>query len=104
MVREMAEGEPPYMEFPTARALFLILTKGVPELKEKTKWSPEMKAFLDASLTKDLGGRPTSEALLRHPFLKKACPVAEFKVGCAAARPLARSPPQALIHRLKAKK
>ena len=27
MIREMAEGEPPYMEFPTARALFLILTK-----------------------------------------------------------------------------
>ena len=34
MIREMAEGEPPYLEFPTARALFLILTKGVPDLKE----------------------------------------------------------------------
>ncbi len=33
MVMEMAEGEPPYMEFPPLRALFLITTKGIPELK-----------------------------------------------------------------------
>ena len=32
MVMEMAEGEPPYMEFPPLRALFLITTKGIPEL------------------------------------------------------------------------
>ncbi len=33
MVMEMAEGEPPYMEFPPLRALFLITTKGIPDLK-----------------------------------------------------------------------
>jgi len=38
MVMEMAEGEPPYMEFPPLRALFLITTKGIPELKDTKKW------------------------------------------------------------------
>ena len=28
MLREMLEGEPPYMDLPSAKALFLIITKG----------------------------------------------------------------------------
>lgn len=43
---EMAEGEPPYMDHPPLRALFLITTKGIPPLKEANKWSPEMQDFL----------------------------------------------------------
>jgi len=79
MLMEMAEGEPPYMEFPTARALFLILTKGVPELKEQDRWSPEMKDFVNKCLTKEVSQRPTSEYLLKHPFLKNACSGSDFK-------------------------
>jgi hypothetical protein len=79
MIREMAEGEPPYMEYPTARALFLILTKGVPELKDRDKWSADMRNFLNACLTKDTTARPTSEKLLQHPWLRQACTPAEFK-------------------------
>jgi len=43
---EMAEGEPPYMDHPPLRALFLITTKGIPPLKEANKWSAEMQDFL----------------------------------------------------------
>lgn len=73
MLMEMAEGEPPYMEFPPLRALFLITTKGIPDLKETTKWSAEMKDFVRCTLIKDPEERPDAVALLKHPFLKKAC-------------------------------
>lgn len=33
MIMELAEGEPPYMEFPPLRALFLITTKGTCHVK-----------------------------------------------------------------------
>eukprot|EP01118_Nematostelium_gracile_P016092 TRINITY_DN6586_c0_g1_i1.p1 TRINITY_DN6586_c0_g1~~TRINITY_DN6586_c0_g1_i1.p1 ORF type:complete len:742 (-),score=243.03 TRINITY_DN6586_c0_g1_i1:39-2264(-) len=71
MCMEMAEGEPPYMEFPPLRALFLITTKGIPDLKEANKWSPEFKDFLKKCLEKEPTARPDAAELLRHPFLRK---------------------------------
>jgi len=65
MVMEMAEGEPPYMEFPPLRALFLITTKGIPPLKEGDKWSPEFKDFLAKCLTKEVADRPDGTELLK---------------------------------------
>jgi len=78
MVIEMAEGEPPYMEFPPLRALFLITTKGIPDLKEPEKWSDEFKEFLKQCIVKDPAQRPSGKQLLNHPFLKKACPTSGF--------------------------
>jgi len=46
MVREMLEGEPPYLELPSAKALFLIITRGLPELKNPGKFSNHLKDFL----------------------------------------------------------
>jgi len=73
MAMEMAESEPPYMSFPPLRALFLITTKGIPELKEQNKWSDEFKDFLKKCLEKDVDARPDARQLLSHPFLKQAC-------------------------------
>lgn len=73
MCMEMAEGEPPYMEFPPLRALFLITTKGIPGLKEPQKWSSEFQDFVAKCLEKDVDLRPTSHELMKHPFLQKAC-------------------------------
>jgi len=78
MVLEMAEGEPPYMEFPPLRALFLITTKGIPPLKNKEKWSTEMQEFSNLCLDTDSNKRATAVALLKHQFLRKACSSAEF--------------------------
>lgn len=71
MVMEMAEGEPPYMEVAPLRALFLITTKGIPDLQEPNSWSPEFKDFVSKCLQKDANDRPTCEELLEHPFILK---------------------------------
>eukprot|EP01126_Amoeba_proteus_P023753 TRINITY_DN2386_c0_g1_i8.p1 TRINITY_DN2386_c0_g1~~TRINITY_DN2386_c0_g1_i8.p1 ORF type:complete len:250 (-),score=53.57 TRINITY_DN2386_c0_g1_i8:131-880(-) len=78
MLMEMMEGEPPYMEFPPLRALFLITTKGIPPVQQPEKWSPELLDFYGKCLAKDVQIRPFAEDLLPHPFLCKACRPAEF--------------------------
>jgi serine/threonine protein kinase len=75
MAMEMAEGEPPYMDYPPLKALFLISTQGIPPLKGGSKqWSPEFLNFIDICLQKEPEVRPSAENLLEHPFIKKACP------------------------------
>lgn len=71
MLMEMAEGEPPYMDYPPLRALFLITTKGIPGLKEPSKWSPKLTDFLLKCLTQDPAARPDANSLLEHPFLEQ---------------------------------
>jgi len=73
MIMEMAEGEPPYMEFPPLRALFLITTKGIPDLKEPEKWSKEFRDFVAKSLEKDPEKRPSATEMLKHPWLEVSC-------------------------------
>jgi len=73
MLMEMAEGEPPYMEFPPLRALFLITTKGIPPLKEPTKWSNDFNDFFSKCTAKDPDRRPDAATLLKHPFMNRAC-------------------------------
>jgi len=73
MLMEMAEGEPPYMEFPPLRALFLITTKGIPDMKKPQQWSEDFRDFLRCCLIKEYDDRPDAEQLLKHPFLRKAC-------------------------------
>ena len=69
----MAEGEPPFMDFPPLRALFLITTQGIPDLKEPDKWSNEFKDFIKLCLQKDAANRPSALELLKHPFILKSC-------------------------------
>lgn len=78
MLMEMAEGEPPYMEFPPLRALFLITTRGIPPLENSGKWTASFRDFFDKCLEKDADKRPDAAALLKHPFLKSSCEPPEF--------------------------
>jgi len=86
MVMEMLEGEPPYMEFPPLRALFLITTKGVPPLKNPQAHSAELQSFLNLCLEKSPDARGSADQLLAHPFMRMACSPAEFAKAIEEAR------------------
>eukprot|EP01123_Difflugia_compressa_P011814 TRINITY_DN482_c1_g1_i1.p1 TRINITY_DN482_c1_g1~~TRINITY_DN482_c1_g1_i1.p1 ORF type:complete len:229 (-),score=50.57 TRINITY_DN482_c1_g1_i1:47-649(-) len=73
MIIEMAQGEPPYMDYPPLRALFMISTKGIPPLKDERKWSSSMIDFLNKCITHEHENRPGGEELLQHLFLQKVC-------------------------------
>eukprot|EP01121_Diplochlamys_sp_Union-15-3_P002769 TRINITY_DN1255_c0_g2_i2.p1 TRINITY_DN1255_c0_g2~~TRINITY_DN1255_c0_g2_i2.p1 ORF type:complete len:238 (+),score=41.19 TRINITY_DN1255_c0_g2_i2:243-956(+) len=73
MIMEMAEGEPPYMDSPPLRALFLITTKGIPDLKKPSDWSAEFRDFVRLCLQNDVDSRADAATLLQHAYVKKAC-------------------------------
>jgi len=86
MLREMIEGEPPYMEFPPLRALFLITTKGIPPLNEEAKYSSHLVRFYAKCLEKEVEKRPTADELLQDPFLDLSCTGLEFVPVITKAR------------------
>jgi len=86
MLIEMAEGEPPYMDYPPLRALFLITTKGIPAVKDQHKWSRNFHDFFAKCLDVNVQTRPEANELLKHPFLLNACEADGFKPVIAAAR------------------
>ncbi len=88
MAMEMAEGEPPYMEFPPLRALFLISTKGIPPLREPSRWSDSMTDFISNCLILDLKSRPTSDSLISDPFLLRAGSYSEMAALVRKAKEL----------------
>jgi len=86
MLMEMVEGEPPYLEFPPLRALFLITTKGIPPLSSSDQFTPELIDFYNKCLDKEVDKRPGADDLLEHPFLKKACEPEYFAPVITQAR------------------
>lgn len=73
MALEMADGEPPLLDLPPLRALFIIATQPPPSLREPEKWSSTFKDFLAAALAKSPQKRASADELLEHPFVQKAC-------------------------------
>lgn len=80
VLREMAEGNPPFGEQPPYRALYLISSQELPPLANPENWSSEYMDFLTKCLYRDPSKRPESDELLGHPFVAKACSVDQFLV------------------------
>ncbi|KAL6743871.1 hypothetical protein Aduo_016861 [Ancylostoma duodenale] len=68
---ELAQGEPPHSDLHPMRVLFLIPKNPPPQLTGP-QWSRVFKDFVELCLNKDPDNRPSANALLKHPFIKKA--------------------------------
>lgn len=67
---EMVDGEPPYMDENPLKAMFLVVSNGKPEVKEKGILTKELEDFLDKCLEVDVEKRKTAEELKTHPFME----------------------------------
>ncbi|KAI9323643.1 kinase-like domain-containing protein [Dichotomocladium elegans] len=72
LMMEMMQGDPPYVEYPPLRAVFLIASNGLPPLSDASKWSESLKDFVQLCTMTDPVDRPDAEGLLKHSFLTKA--------------------------------
>jgi len=87
---EMAEGEPPYLEYPPLKALFMIAAHGSPQLKEPEKWSNTFHHFMERCLDVNAPARASAQELLKHPFLRMACPLKNLVPLICKAKEVAR--------------
>ncbi|GJJ71716.1 hypothetical protein EMPS_04073 [Entomortierella parvispora] len=72
VMREMLEGEPPYLHEPPLRAMFLIASGDLPNIKHRGLASKRCLSFV-AACTAGEDDRPQAKDLLQHPFLGLAC-------------------------------
>eukprot|EP01103_Thecamoeba_quadrilineata_P012296 TRINITY_DN3135_c0_g1_i1.p1 TRINITY_DN3135_c0_g1~~TRINITY_DN3135_c0_g1_i1.p1 ORF type:complete len:955 (+),score=231.07 TRINITY_DN3135_c0_g1_i1:50-2914(+) len=78
MALEMLDGEPPYIEVPPLRALFLIVSKGRPEYKNVAMMSDTFQDFVNKCTTTEVDKRPSTFDIIKHPFIQKALPLSEI--------------------------
>lgn len=75
---EMADGQPPFMNVPPIKALYLITTRPSPRPREPHIWSNLFLNFLELALEIKQKSRASSAQLMQHPFLATACRVEEI--------------------------
>lgn len=69
---ELIEGEPPFYEYPTSRAMNEIVSLGFPGFHPNTKVSSQFNDFIMKCFRIRPNQRPTADELLKHPFIKRA--------------------------------
>ncbi|RKP14380.1 kinase-like domain-containing protein, partial [Piptocephalis cylindrospora] len=81
VIYEMMHGQPPYIDYPPLKALYLLATGGMPdeEIKEdkdaeqNERLSTDLISFLKDCTRYKAEERPSASTLLEHPLLKKSC-------------------------------
>eukprot|EP01126_Amoeba_proteus_P013552 TRINITY_DN15788_c1_g1_i2.p1 TRINITY_DN15788_c1_g1~~TRINITY_DN15788_c1_g1_i2.p1 ORF type:complete len:119 (-),score=21.26 TRINITY_DN15788_c1_g1_i2:84-440(-) len=72
LLQEMAQGNPPYIDLPPLRALFLITTQGCPPLEQTSRWTYNFISVVNLCVNFDPDKRPTTDMLLSHPFFQQS--------------------------------
>ena len=65
LIMEMMQGDPPYVEYPPLRAVFLIASNGLPSLPNPDQWSTELKEFVQLCTMTEPSERPDADGLLK---------------------------------------
>ena len=96
------QGHPPYMKETPMRAMYLIASRGRPEVKTWSLLSPEFRNFLELSLAFEPARRASAEQLLSHPFLAAPADLKTItpNIGAAAIYRYERSNREFVCYRL----
>ncbi|KAG0080897.1 p21 protein (Cdc42 Rac)-activated kinase [Podila epicladia] len=76
VMREMLDGEPPFLNEPPLRAMFLIASGDLPKIRHRGVASKRCMSFVEACTAGEDEDRMTAQELLLHPFLDLACDAA----------------------------
>jgi len=69
---EMAEGYPPYYNYPALRAMGMISARQGYTLQNEQNYSSDFRDFIAKCLQREQSLRPSAEELLFHPFIRNA--------------------------------
>jgi p21-activated kinase 1 len=69
---EMIEGEPPYLDQNSLKALYLIATNGTPTIANPENLSSIFRDYLTKTLEVGAEKRPDATQLLQHPLFSIA--------------------------------
>lgn len=78
LLYEMVEHEVPFLEYPPLRAIYMVISEGIPPLTNSNTYGPAFHDFYHQCTQKDPQLRPSADTLLEHPFLHLACTPQEF--------------------------
>jgi len=68
----MAEGYPPYYNYPALRAMGMISARQGYTLQNEQNYSSDFRDFIAKCLQREQSLRPSAEELLFHPFIRNA--------------------------------
>jgi p21-activated kinase 1 len=88
---EMIEGEPPYFNQNSQKALYLIATNGTPTIANPENLTSMFRDYLAKTLEVDAEKRLDATQLLQHPFFSIAEPLRTLAPLIRAAREFARN-------------
>lgn len=80
---ELANGQPPYAEFPPLKVLMMTMQRDPPTLQRdqcKNKYTRQFQHMIEQCLIKDPTKRQSADKLIEHPFFRQQARKKEFLV------------------------